>query len=350
MQNHRSTIKDLARVAKVSASTVSRALNNHPRISQKRKQDIAKLAKKMGYLPSFLARGLVTKKTFLIGLLVYDFRNFFYAELTRAIQEAAEELGYWVLQGSTDDDPEKTTHLVNSMTRIGVEGIIFASCTLHDPIVEEMVKKQFPVVLANRRLDKDIGDQVVLDNTYGSYLAVSHLLHLDHRRVGMIRGPQDLSTSEDRYRGYVAALKEKGLAIDKKITKTGPLTQESGYQLALKMMRVANPPSAIFCCDDNVALGAMKALSELGLRVPQDVGLVGFDDAEISSHPLIQLTTVSQDTQEMGRLAARMMVHRIEGKLDVPQKKLLKPHLVVRQSCGYKLTANGEKGKRVQPV
>jgi DNA-binding LacI/PurR family transcriptional regulator len=337
MKYHQTTIKEIARVAKFSPSTISRALNNHPRISTKTKEEILKLSKKMGYTPNLFARGLVKKKTFLIGLLVYDFCNPFYAELTRSVQDTAKELGYWVIQGSTDDDQDKANSLIDSMIKMGVEGIIFASCKLYDPSVEKLIDDHFPVVLLNRKLKKDKGDYVVLDNKYGAYLIVNHLIHLGYKRIGMIGGHRNVSTNADRYRGYIKTLKEKGLEIDEDIIKHGFFSQETGFKFTKMMMGLLNPPKAIFCGDDYIALGSMKAMSELGLRVPDDVALVGFDDSEISSHPLIQLTTVSQNVQEMGRLGAKIIVEQIEGKSKSPQKILLEPHLIIRQSCGYKL-------------
>lgn len=337
MKYHRTTIKDIARATNLSPSTISRALSNHPRISQKTKEEVLMLSKKMSYTPNLFARGLVKKKTNLIGLLVYDFCNPFYAELTRSIQDTAKEFGYWVIQASTDDDQEKADSLINSMIKLGVEGIVFASCTLHDRSVERLIDDHFPVVLLNRKLKRDKGDYVVLDNTYGAYLIVNHLIHLGYKRIGFIGGPRNVSTSADRYRGYFKALKEKGLEIDEEIIRHGYFSQDTGFKFTKMMMSLLHPPEAIFCGDDYIALGSMKTLNELGMSVPNDVALVGFDDSEISSHPLIQLTTVSQNVKEMGRLGAKVMVERIEGKLKSPQKILLEPHLIIRQSCGYKL-------------
>jgi LacI family transcriptional regulator len=334
----RATIKDIARAAKLSVSTVSRALSNHPRISEKTKREILALADQMGYTPNQFARGLVQRKTFLIGLLVYDFRNPFYGELTRSIQETVEEHGYWVIQASTDDDDQKSRSLVRSMIELGVEGIIFASCKLNDPLVESLLEDNFPLVLANRRLKKNKGDHVIVDNAYGAYLIVNHLINLGYRRIGTITGPRNLSTGADRYRGYLKALEDKGLDIDEEIIMHGNFfSQDTGYRFTREMMRLAKPPEAVFCCDDYIALGSMKAIGELDRRVPDDLAVVGFDDVEISSHPFIQLTTVSQDVKRMGKLAAQCLVERIEGKDRPPTRIVLEPQLVIRQSCGYKM-------------
>ena len=336
------TIKDIARASKLSPSTVSRALNDHPRIGLKTKQLVLRLADEMGYTPNQLARALVQRRTFLIGLLVYDFRNPFYAELTRAIQTVAGERGYWVIEASTDDDDEKTANLVHSMIKLGVEGIIFASCKLKDPLVEDLIDKDFPVVLANRRLEKNVGDFIIVDNAYGAYLIVSHLVNLGYRRIGIITGTPDVSTSAGRYLGYCEALKDKGLSIEKEIVKHGRFfSQETGYELTKEMMRGSSPPQAIFCGDDYIALGAMRALGEAGITVPDDIAIVGFDDTEIAAHPFIQLTTVSQDVREMGNLAGKTMVEIIEGKQESTTRIVIQPQLVIRNSCGYRRISQG---------
>ena len=341
MKRKRTTVKDLAKAAGLSPSSVSRALNNHPRISKKTKAYVLKLAREMGYKPNLVARGLVTHKSFLLGLLVYDFRNPFYAELTRFIQDTAEEYNFRVIPSSTDDDPEKAKRIVESFKDIGVDGFIFASCQLNDPLVEELLDQDYPLVLANRRIAKPDCNYVVLDNSYGAYMLTSHLIRLGYQRIAMIGGPLTTSTGVERYRGYVEAMKEKGLEVIPGLIKEGLFfSRESGYSLTKRLMTGSGQPEAIFCCDDYMALGAMNALSEMDLRVPQDIALVGFDDAEISSHPKIMLTTVSQDVQQLGMLSTKNLLQSINGDLTEIQHILLEPHLVIRESCGYKIRGN----------
>jgi len=273
-----------------------------------------------------------------MGLLIYDVLNPFYAELSRAIQDTAEEAGYWIIQASTYDDAEKTEMLVESMFNIGVDGLIFASCRLEDFLVENLIDNGFPVVQVNRRLKKDKGNQIVLDNAYGAYLAVSHLIRLGYKRIGMIGGPIDLSTSVGRYEGYFEALAEKGLKIDEAIVKRGSFfSQDTGYEFTKRLMRLIDPPEAIFCADDYIALGSMRALGEMEVKIPEDVAVVGYDDIELSSHPLIQLTSVNQDVHKMGRLATKNIIDRIAGKSSSEKRIVLEPHLIIRKSCGYQL-------------
>jgi LacI family transcriptional regulator len=151
----------------------------------------------------------------------------------------------------------------------------------------------------------------------------------------MIKGPRFASTSNERYQGYLDVLKEKKVPINKDLITQGSYSQESGYENAKQLMKLPNPPDAIFCCDDEIALGAMKALSEMDLHVPKDVAMVGFDDSMISSHPQIQLTTVSQDVKLMGKLCTKYVVNRIENKADSTQQTILEPHLIIRGTCGF---------------
>jgi len=336
------TIKDIARASGLSYSTVSRALNNHPKIKDSTQKRVLEVAEKMGYRPNLFARSLAKRKTFLIGLIFYDFRNTFYSELTRAIQDAAEKRGYWVVQACHDDDLAKSQALARSMLEIGVEGIIMASALMHDQVIESLLDEGSPpIVLANRRLETAKGDLVGLDNAYGAILLTNHLIHLGYSRIAMVKGLPTASTSVDRYSGYQEAMRNKGLDIDPEWDFSGPFTEKTGYEAVNKLMNLKNRPEAIFCCDDDIAMGCLRGLAELGLRVPEDIAVVGFDDAHISSHPCIQLTTISQDVEQMGRLSAELLVRRIENKDAEPQRVVLEPHLMIRRSCGYQLSQVG---------
>jgi LacI family transcriptional regulator len=332
----RPTIKDIAKEANISPSAVSRALNDHPRISQETKERVIKIADSLGYTPNIMARSLVKRKSNLLGLVVYDFRNTFYADLARVVQKTAREFGYRVIQASTDDDLENARSLISTMIEIGVDGLILSATAQKDILVKKLLNDGFPIVFANRRPEDKRGDFVILDNVCGSFLLINHLIQMGNRRIAMIKGPMFASTSIERYQGYLEALRKKKLIVDDKIIKQGPFTQDTGYEATMQLIGHIPRPDAIFCCDDEIALGAMRALSEAGLKVPEDIALAGFDDAPISSHPLIQLTTVRQDVQRMGELCTRYLSNRIEGKVDSPQQTVLEPHLIIRRTCGSK--------------
>jgi LacI family transcriptional regulator len=195
-------------------------------------------------------------------------------------------------------------------------------------------------MLVNRRLQEDRSNYVVIDNEYGAYLVVNHLIRLGYKRIAIITGPKTTSTGRDRHRGYLEAVNDKGLEVIPELVKEGRFfSQSTGYDNTKLLMSQNSPPEAIFCSDDHIAFGAMWALAEMDLNVPSDVALVGFDDVWISSHPRIQLTTVSQDVAEMGRLAGKIIVDTLEGRLEEPKRLYLEPNLKIRSSCGYRLRA-----------
>ncbi len=291
----------------------------------------------MGYHPNLFAKSLVEQKSKIIGLLVYDYKNTFYADFARFLQELAYEAGYIVFQANTDDNTDKTERLVNSMLSIGVDGIVCAAARFDDHVIKKLIEDGFPVGLVNRHLEEGIGDYVVLDNEYGAYLAVSHLYNLGRRRIAIIKGTVETSTGSERFSGYLKAIKEIGLKPDDKIIKQGVFSQKSGHQLTRSLMRQDNPPDAIFCGDDEIALGAIAALDELGLSIPEDVAIVGFDDNDISSHSRIQLTTISQNVEKMAMLGLDNLLRRIENPQREFEHVVLQPNLIIRQSCGSRM-------------
>jgi LacI family transcriptional regulator len=202
-------------------------------------------------------------------------------------------------------------------------------------LVENLIDQDFPTVQANRRLRADKGDSIILDHAYGVYMAVNHLIRLGYRRIGMIRGSRQASTAENEFRGYQEALKDRNVEFDTDIIGEGDFSEETGYRWTKHLMSLDHPPDAIYCGDDYVAWGSMKALAELNLRVPEDVALIGFDDVELASHPLIQLTTVRGNIEEMGRLVVKHLLERIENSTKPYRQIVLEPHLIIRRSCGY---------------
>jgi DNA-binding LacI/PurR family transcriptional regulator len=335
----RVTIKDIAKAVNLSSSTVSRALTDHANIKQKSKERILQIAKEMGYTPNRLSRALVQKRTLILGLLIADYRPFF-SELASSIQNAAYDKGYFVMVVRTDDDEKKIASGIDFMRGTMVDGIIDTCCKFKDQAVENLLNDGYPIVLANRRLEKNIGDRVYLDNAYGGYLATSHLIRLGFQRIGVIRGPENFSTGKDQFIGYAQAFKERGLEIKDDLIKEGHFSENSGYEMTKEMLRSSNPPDAIVCCDDHVALGAWRCISDFGKRIANDIAIVGHDDIGIASHPAIQLTTISGNIKEMGRVAVKMIIERIEGYEKPYRSIMMEPQLIIRNSCGYRLRSN----------
>ena len=338
MKNKVPTIKEIAKIANVSLMTVSRALNNNPRVREQTRKKILNIAKELNYRPNRIARSLVSKKSNLISLIVADIRNQFFAELARGIEDKAWESGYNVIISSTDNDPKRLESQVRLMMEMGVDGFILASVRLKEPIVDTLIQQGIPVVLVNRKLASENVSYVVIDNQRGAYLVMEHLITHGCRNIAIINGSTDLSTCAERLKGYKKALTKHGLALRPEYVANGSFTKEHGYTAAKKMLSMPDRPDAIFGASDLIALGAMKAADELGFRIPDDLSLVGFDDTEFSSNPRIDLTTVSQRKYEMGRLGVQVITEIIEGtEANYTNRIVLEPHLIVRNSGGCEM-------------
>jgi LacI family transcriptional regulator len=340
------TIRDIAKMAKVSHMTVSRALNNDPRVREETKKRILDLVNKLNYRPNARARSFVTKKSNLIGLVVSDISNLFYAELARGIEDKAHEEGYNVIFCSTDNKPERMEIYVNLMLDAGVDGFIFASVRLHEPVVQRLIAERFPLVLVNRKLRGEAYNYVVLNNIQGAYESTEHLINLGYRRIAIITGNSNLSTGLDRLKGYNQALRDYHIEFDENYVIQGPFTRETGYEGAKRLLTMKDKPEAIFGGNDYIAMGVIDAVEELGVHIPGDIALVGFDDTEFASNQRIKLTTVSQRKYEMGNLGVQILIDYIERKeTDYIHKVILEPRLIVRESCGQKLPGK-RKGER----
>lgn len=341
IQNKVPTIKEIAKIANVSAMTVSRALNNNPRVREETRNKILAIAKQLGYRPNRIARSLVSKRSHLISLIVADIGNQYFAELARGIEDKAREYGYNVIFGSTDNDSDNLKTYVRLMMEVGVDGFILAAVRLKEPIVDELVDQHFPVVLVNRELKQKKANSVVIDNHAGAYLVVEHLINCGYKKIAVITGAFNLSTGIERFEGYRKALGDHGIPYHEEYLSQGPFTRDHGCRAATDMLSGNNRPEAIFAASDNIALGVMDAAGKLGLRIPEDLALVGFDDTGFSSNPKINLTTVSQKKYEMGALGVQMLLDLINGQeQDFVNKIVLEPELIIRTSCGCHLPKN----------
>jgi len=339
MKKKAPTIKEIAKIANVSPMTVSRAVNNSHNVREATREKILKIASRLGYRPNRIARSLVSKKSNLISLVVANISNPFFAEISRGIEDKAREKGYHVIFSSTDDNSKNLESCVRIMREMGVDGFIIAAVSLNEPIVDELVDQDFPVVLVNRRVKKNNVNYVVVDNQKGAHLAVEHLINNGYKKIGIITGKSSVSTSRERLRGYRNVLSAHGLKFKKEYSSQGPFTQEHGKKAARKMLALKNRPEAIFAASDNLAWGVMDAAGELGLKIPEDLAIVGFDDTNFSANSNIRLTTVSQRKYEMGERGVQTLIDLIESQQsDFINKIVLEPRLIIRESCGCNLS------------
>ncbi|RLE27836.1 LacI family transcriptional regulator [Candidatus Acetothermia bacterium] len=326
------TIKDVARAAGVSPSTVSRALNDSPLIREETKARIRRIAEELGYERNELARGLVMGASGAIGLVIPDITNPFFAEVTRGVGEVAHARGYGVILCNTEEDPERERSYIRLLRRKRVDGLILTTVTAEDPYLKALARSKTPFVLVSRASQVVPAPYVGADDRLGGRLAVEHLVGLGHRRIAFIGGPPDVQSCVDRLAAFEAVLAEAGIPIREDWLLFSDFTQGSGYQAGKKLLSSEDRPTAVFAANDVVALGVLQAADELGLRVPEDLSVVGYDDISYAALPRIQLTTVAQPSFEMGTIAAEWLLTVREGKPQRRLYRLLTPRLVVRQT------------------
>jgi len=338
----KTTIKDIAKIANVSHTTVSRALNNQSRIRNETKEKILSIAKELNYRPNFIARSLVMKRTKTLGLVITTIANPFYTELAQGIEATASKFGYNIILCSTQSDLTTEKLYTDMLRSKGVDGIIFTSAHMGDPNILELAEEGFPIMLVNRRtyhpMVKERVDYVGIDNIHGGFLAVEHLIKLGHERIGIIGGSSESSVGFERLEGGKRALATYGLKEIDDYFLEGDFLKESGYRGGTKFMKMQEPPTAIFATNDYMALGIYQAIAEQGLKVPEEVAIVGFNDIEFTAMKGIELTTIGQKKYEMGTLSVETLVDRIEGRKVGPSREIiLKPELIIRKTCGFYL-------------
>ncbi len=326
---------------------MSRVLNGRPHVRENVRDAVEAASRALDFRPSGVARSLVCGRTRTIGLIVADITNPFYAETAKAIVETARGSGYTVVLCNTDNLRHLMIEQVRMLRDQRVEGIIIGSAHRRDPAVETLVASGFPCVLFNRRLASGAGTYVVLDNVRAGAEATRHFLSLGHRRVAFLAGPATFSTAAERFAGYRRALAAAGLRYDPRLVRQGQFKTGHAYQAALDLFCGTPRPTALVAGNDLMALAALDAADHLGLRVPGDVAVSGFDDTDIAASARIRLTSVAQQKAEMGRLAVRYLLEFIEDPtrfVETPIHHVLPPTLVVRRSCGA--MSKGRRQKR----
>lgn len=326
------TIKDIAREVGVSPSTVSRALSDSPLISEKTKQNVKEVAQRLGYERNELARGLVKGSSGAVGLVVADITNPFFSDIAQGVGEVAHRFGYGVMLCDTAGKANRESDYIRLLRRKRVDGLILTSATMDDPYLKDLAKTRTPFILVSRLCRSVDAPYVVVDDRVGARLAVEHLINLGHQYIGFIGGPADVQSSRDRMATYREVLQEHGLAEKEEWMGFSDFTQAAGRKAGRQMLSLPERPSAIFAANDMIALGVLEVAEEMGVLIPDDLSLVGYNDISYASLPRVQLTTVAQPTQEMGQIASEWLLSTIEEHKRHPLHCVLNPHLVVRRS------------------
>jgi LacI family transcriptional regulator len=325
-------IREVAEKAGVSVTTVSHVVNQTRFVAPDTEMRVRQAMQDLNYHPNTLARSLRRGETKTIGLILPDSANPFFAESARLLEEAAFNQSYSLILCNSNGDLVKELRYTDVLFNKQVDGIIFMAAGDDTQSLEELINRKFPVVIVDRILDHLEVDAVITDNYQSGFLATRYLIENGHRRIGIIRGPSNVTPSAQRVTGYRQALTEAGISVDPELEVTGDFHFGSGYKAAQQLLKT-QPLSAIFACNDLMAIGALSAIREAGLLVPEDISLIGHDDIEMASYTQPALTTVAQPIGELAGTAIQYLLERIKQPDIPPRRTILPNQLVVRQSA-----------------
>lgn len=323
-------IKDIARECKVSATTVSRALNNSKEISKKTKELILKTCAERGYIPNSSARSLILNKTNMIGLLIPDITNQYYAYVSKGVSSYLEKLGYGLVLCNSDRNKENENKYIDFLAQKRVDGIILIPVK---PKAEDYKKiiKNVPLVMVDNYINDLEISYVGNDNYAGARKIVSHMIKQGYRKIGVILGDESSSASNERLRAYKDILLENNIEINEEIIQNSSARFEDGFKLAKSL--IDQKVEGIFTINDTVAMGVMKYCHMNSIQIPRDIGICGYDDIEQAAMLPVPLTTIHQRKFELGRVAAKILIDEINNDKSAKQKIILQPELIIRKSC-----------------
>ena len=332
------SLKQLAEEVHLSISTVRRALNDHPDVNHRTKLKVSRIAKRLGYRPNLLARGLITKRTSIIGVSVPDIQISFYPELIKGIEAVLKDKGYRLILWDSEGTLEGLLKGLDIFHDYMVEGAVIVPVPGKSKgIIKKAIKDlSFPYVFADEYIDIR-ANFVVTDDLEGGRMVTSYLISLGHKKIAHFSGPIEDSSAFARLTGYKKALEEAKLNFNKKLLFQSDFTMESGYRCAERFLQNNSSVTAIFCANDAVAIGCMKLLLNRGISIPQDIAIIGYGNLNYTDFLKIPLTTISQPAQEMGRTSANMLFEIIEKKKKQHRQIFLKTELIIRESSGGKI-------------
>ncbi|KOR85945.1 hypothetical protein AM233_19350 [Bacillus sp. FJAT-22058] len=333
----RVTTEDVAKIAGVSQSTVSRVLNDYPYIKKNTRDKVLAVINELGFTRDEIARSLVEKRTKSIGLILGSISNPFFAETAEVIIERAQELKYDVIVYNTGHKDENLEQAINLLIGKRVEGIILTSVSKnYTEKIKKLHDNGFPVLLYNSFLDiKDV-NFIVMDNNKGARLAVQHLIKLGHKKIAKISGPSKYLATYERTVGYKEEMMENGYEIDEGLIFNSEFSYDKIYSFTKKLLKKKDRPTAIIAASDQMALAVLDAASSLNLKIPADLSVVGFDNIRLSANEFIGLTTISQQMDQMSLTALEKLIYLIENKEKSSSsiQIFLKPELMVRKTTG----------------
>lgn len=332
-----STIKDVAKLANVSISTVSYALNNTGNVSEETRKKIINAAKELDYKPSGIARSLKTKKTEIIGVFLNNFNGPIYSEIIRGVSDVVKANGYEIVVAECMSTRNTLSRLFAQ--RI-VDGAIVLSPNVPDKIIKEYASSNFPIVTLDRELKHDFVSSVLIDNKNACYNVIRYLSEQGYKDVALINGPKGTYDSEKRYEGFKEGIKNFNMNLKKQWECVGSFEEESGYNIAQKIIKSGDIPEVFCAANDEMAIGVVKALKENNIKVPKEVAVVGFDDIQLCEYITPKLTTVRRPAYDLGVLATYTLLDGLKGNTE-SKIKMLSTEMVIRETLV-------EKNKRIK--
>ncbi|QGQ97381.1 LacI family transcriptional regulator [Paenibacillus psychroresistens] len=328
--------KDVAKRAGVSQPTVSRVLNNPESVKPEKRNKVLQAMEELGYYPNLIARSLVTNSTRTIALISGTLKNGFFAETTDSIIHIAKQKGYKTIVYFEDENEDEITDYWDSIMGHKVDGILLSLIRLDDPNLKKLVNSQIPCVFFNRR-PRNESNFVVLDNVMAASLLTQHLLDLGHQRIAYISGKTDVSTFNERKLGFEETMQQSKIKQIPELIHFINTSNDEIDQLIPKLIHRAEPPTAIICATDAMALICIDIVMSMGLRIPEDISIAGIDDTRMASHQAFQLTTVGHQKLAMGEIAALNLIEMIEeSSAQEPLRQIiLKPELVIRKTTAH---------------
>ena len=329
------SIKDVASRAGVSATTVSAYLNKSAPVNKATAKKIKEAIEELGYKPNLIARSLRQKKTNTVGLIVGNILSHFYSVIAKSVEDTARKYGFSTILCNGDDDPQKELEYIKVLESSRVEGIILTPTGKNGGYIKEIIESGMKIVLIDRLVDGVNCNGVMVDNKNGSYKAVKYLIERGYKKIGIISGSMDITTGKERLDGYLKAIREANLPENKDLIKIGDFKKESGINLSKELLEGSNIPDAIFSTNLEMTKGVLTVISQKGLKVPEDIGLVSFDDSDLNQLFNPPITVISQPVYEIGSTAMEIMINEIKSDKNIekaPIMKILKTKLIKRAS------------------
>ncbi|MDR7421872.1 MAG: LacI family DNA-binding transcriptional regulator [Armatimonadota bacterium] len=329
------TIRDVARRAGVSVATAARALGDYGYTSPRTRQRVLRAARALDYHPNAIARSMIKGRTQTLAVVVSDNANPFFASVVRGIEDAVLGQGYAIILCNADEDPAKEALYLRAIRQKRVDGLVISPSGGPGGLLRGLMASGIPIVQVDRRLARLPADAVVVDNRAGVRAAIEHLVRLGHRRIGLLGGPRRLYTGRERLQAYLAAMREARLPVADGWVLEGTFKEASGHALVGRFLRLRRRPTAIVVANNLMTIGALLALKEAGVRIPEEMAVVGFDDMDWAPILTPPLTAIAQPARDLGAAAGALLLERVTGAFaGRPRTVVLQPRLVVRESCG----------------